>query len=200
MSKNIVLLLSLSVASLLAACNSGSTTSGTAVDPNETYCVASGGTVVSMTAEFDTYDGQVNGITKKFCQKISGNPEWKNVAYVGLETLSTQPTIAATYIKKLVLTESSIIPTSPYANPSLNVCEALHGSEIGFSVLGGGFTDNLGQSDICIFGDGSSISAWTLIYAGYDVRNDVESMIRSIPLNIDIPSFESSIIESASSK
>jgi hypothetical protein len=151
------------------------------------YCYATGGTVVPMVAEFDTHAGYVKGITKDFCKYQNH----ENVGYVGLETLSTTPTLAATYTRKLVVTQERLLPTKPYKNPALNVCQLLHGSEIVFSVIGGGFNDSeLGETDICVFGDGSSISAWTMIYAAVGVRKDIKRFIRSKPLNINIPSVQ----------
>ena len=150
------------------------------------YCASTGGVVVNMQAQFDTHNGYVSGVSRDFCKyKNHGN-----IAYVGLDTLSTAPTLAATYTEKLIVDPNNL-PTSPYANPSLNVCQILHGSEISFS-SNGGFSDKLGEADICVFGDGSAISAWTMIYVAEGTRPDVKSVIRSTPLNIDIPEINSS--------
>ena len=70
-----------------------------------------------------------------------------------------------------------------YANPAWNVCKNLGGAESGFAVPSS-YTDDLGQSDICVFGDGSMVSAWSLIYManhreGYDA---VKAEVRAEPL------------------
>jgi hypothetical protein len=43
------------------------------------------------------------------------------------------------------------------------------------------------MSYICVFGDKSTVSAWSLIYAAENARLKVKNAIRSEPLNIDIP-------------
>ena len=155
---------------------------------NKDYCVSSGGSVVKLHAEFDTHAGFVGGVTKEFCQYVQNS----NVAIVGLDTLSTTPTLAATYTQKLVIDttneHSNALPQKPYSNPALNVCLLLHGSEIAFSSADGGFAGKDGQADVCIFGDGSAISAWSMIYAATGARADIIQHLRSAPLAINIPS------------
>ncbi|MGJ3502215.1 hypothetical protein PsalN5692_03845 (plasmid) [Piscirickettsia salmonis] len=153
----------------------------------EQYCQSKGGTPITMQAQFDTHSGYVNGFKHRFCEfNIDGN-----LAVIGLKTLSsTEPNIAATYTKKLPAIGD--IKHGKYANPSLTVCKRLHGSEITFAVIDGGFADNNGQSDICVFGDGSMISAWTLMYSsrsqypkyGY---SKIKDSINSTPMAIDMP-------------
>ncbi len=150
------------------------------------YCQSTGGTVIRMVAQFDTHSGFVNGVTKEFCKyKNHGN-----LAFVGLDTLSTAPTLAATYTMKLVIDKTKPLPVRPYANPAMNVCSDLHGTEVAFSVLDGGFADKTGQADICVFGDGSSISGWTMVYAADGSRQDIKQFIRSSALDIDIPNVQ----------
>ncbi|MDQ5921323.1 MAG: hypothetical protein QG673_1381 [Pseudomonadota bacterium] len=141
------------------------------------------GKVVNMVAKFSASNGTVEGITKQFCQY-----EFKgNLAVVGLETLSTKPTLAATYALLEKADPDKPFPERPYSNPSLNACRTLHGSEIVFAVPSGGYTDDIGEADICMFGDGSSISAWTILYMSTGSRQDMRKHIRSKPMNIDIP-------------
>ncbi len=149
------------------------------------YCEKHGGKIIKMEAKFSTYSGEVTGITKEFC-RIDDNG---SLAYIGLETLSKAPTIAATYVKSLKLDSTKMLPTTPYGNPSLNVCQELYGSEMIYAALPGttGFSDEYGASDICMFGDGSSIAAWSLIYAAEGKGNKIKNMIRSEPMNIKIP-------------
>ena len=77
----------------------------------------------------------------------------------------------------------------PYTNPSANFCKHIGGSNVGFNMSGGGYQNDIGESDICVFGDNSMVSGWSLIYIangrqGYDV---VRASINSAPLSIPIP-------------
>lgn len=148
------------------------------------YCIAKNGTVETMIAEFQTRGGTKLGFSKKFCTfELDGG-----FIAVGLSTFSSkEPNIAATFIKMLPRIESgSPLWQGKYANPALNVCKNLGGSNIGFNVMAGGFKNKLGQSDICVFGDGSMISSWSLVYIanGRNEYNKVKEAIRSEPLNI----------------
>jgi hypothetical protein len=150
-------------------------------DELSSYCIQSGGHVEAMQAEFSTRHGMVAGLTKQFCQFRVDN----GTLSIGLETFSSmQANIAATYAKTLgPLDENSPLWDGHAGNPSLNVCKNLGGSSIGF-FSNGGFANALGQSDICVFGDASMISAWSLIYIanhrnGYD---HIKDLIRSVPL------------------
>lgn len=177
----------------IASANTFATTGDspwTEVQNNKNYCEATGGKIVTLQAQFDTHSGYINGLSKEFCQYISK----KNIAVVGLETLSKTSNIAATLTQNLKIDDNKPLPTKPYNNPSLNVCQLLHGTQIAYLVVDGGFADNNGQYDICVFGDGSSISAWTLIYAAAGIRKDIKSLIqsRSKPLEIDIPDIQPS--------
>lgn len=156
------------------------------MDDYADYCNKSGGIVEEMPVEIGTQNGMVTGQSKSFC---NFNIEHGFVA-VGLETFSAvEPSIAATFMK----TMGSIAPNSPlwkgkYTNPSHNACKNLGGATLGF-VASGGFANQLGQSDICVFGDGSMVSGWSLIYmanhaAGYD---EIKDKVKAEPLDIDIP-------------
>lgn len=150
------------------------------------YCISQGGTAEEMIAEFDTHAGLVEGFNKSFCtfQKNGG------FIAIGLETFSsTKPNIAATLIKTLPRIEKdSPLFKGKFSNPSANVCQNLGGSMIGFNMMGGGFSNALGQSDVCVFGDGSMVSSWSLIYMangreGYDT---VKNAVHSQPMSISI--------------
>ncbi len=156
------------------------------MDDYAAYCSASGGVVEEMSAEISTGSGLVNGQSKMFC---NFNLETAFIS-IGLETFSAEePSIAATFIKKIdELTNDSPLWKGQYSNPSSNVCKNLGGASIGF-VANGGFANHLGQSDICVFGDGSMVSGWSLIYManhrqGYD---DIKNKVKALPLNIAIP-------------
>lgn len=166
--------------------------SGT-TDSYTRYCTASGGQVEQMPAIFSTQAGNVTGNTKPFCTFNVDN----GFIAIGLESFASDvPSIAATYMKTLQeLTENSPLWKGKATNPSYNVCRNLGGTAIGF-VVSGGFTNPLGESDICVFGDGSMVSAWSLIYMaghrdGYDsIKNQVKAtpMIISMPSLLDNPS------------
>ena len=99
---------------------------------------------------------------------------------------SEEPSIAATYIKILPEIDShSTLWKGSLMNPSYNVCKNLGGTAIAF-VASGGFANVLGQTDACVFGDGSMVSAWSLIYManhreGYDL---IKEKVRATPLAI----------------
>jgi len=156
------------------------------LDDYATYCRENGGVVQLMPAEIQTAKGMEQGLTKAFCNYFGED----FFAAVGLETLATdKPNIAATYIQNLLpIDPQSNLFKGKHPNPSHNVCANLGGTGIGF-VASGGFANPQGQSDICVFGDGSMVSGWTLIYiansrSGYDI---IKSAINSKPLSITIP-------------
>ena len=155
---------------------------------DEQYCTDNGGVVDTMTAQYSTESGFIPGFDKKFCTFERNN----GYLAVGLETFSSiKANLAATFMKKLPeLASNSPLWKGEYANPGLNVCKNIGGSSISFHVMSGGFTNNKGQNDICVFGDGSMVSAWTLIYmaahrTGYD---EVKNNAHSEPLDIVMPS------------
>jgi hypothetical protein len=148
------------------------------------YCLSTGGKVVDLNAKFSTLSGDVDGLSKAFCQYQTDG----NIEMIGLDTLaSTSPSLGATYAKSLTLDPSRPLPEKPYANPSLNVCERLKGSSIAFYVCSGGFSNESGEYDICVFGDGSSISAWTLIYLANGDYPQIKALIKAQPMDITIP-------------
>lgn len=158
----------------------------TVQDDEAAYCSQAGGTVEEMSAIFDTKAGRVTGVTKVFCTFQADN----GFLAIGLESFaSPMPNIAATYMKALEdISNNSELWKGSAANPSHNVCKNLGGAEIGF-VSTGGFTDQLGESDICVFGDGSMVSAWTLIYmanhrSGYD---EIKAKVNAEPMQLNIP-------------
>jgi len=147
------------------------------------YCVQSGGTVEIMPAEFTTANGLTIGHSKSFCTFTADN----GFIVIGLETFaSDKPSIAATYIKTLAEIDStSSLLDGKATNPSYNVCKNLNGTMIGF-VVNGSFTNASGASDICVFGDGSMVSAWSLIYmanhrSGYE---EIKQQVQAEPIVI----------------
>jgi hypothetical protein len=46
----------------------------------------------------------------------------------------------------------------------------------------------LGQDEVCVFGDGSKISIWSLVYASDDPEYlSMRKAVRSEPLQINLP-------------
>lgn len=142
------------------------------------YCTQTGGIVERLTVKFSAPQGEISGNSRKFCTFYIDN----GIVQIGLETFASDtPSIAATYIKTLPeITEDSQLFQGLYTNPSHNFCKNLGGTMASF-VIPGSFSNNLGQADICVFGDGSMVSAWSLIYManhrdGYDaIKNQVKA-------------------------
>ena len=172
------------IASLMIAATFVGTVHANKMDDYTTYCTESGGIVEEMFAEISTGSGVIKGQSKMFCNFYPDNA----FISIGLETFSAdEPSIAATYIKNMgEIAENSPLLIGGYSNPSTNVCKNLGGATIGF-VAGGGFVNNLGQSDVCVFGDASMVSGWSLIYManhreGYD---NIKNKVKANPLDID---------------
>jgi putative hemolysin len=156
------------------------------LDDYTQYCGNAGGVVELMTPEFSTPQGMVTGQPKRFCNFTVDN----GFIAIGLETFaSDKPSIAATYIKKMrTIKSNSPLWKGIYSNPSHNVCKNIGGAAIGF-ITSGGFANALGQTDICVFGDGSMVSGWSLIYMA-NHRNGyarVKEQLHAEPLNIPVP-------------
>ena len=182
MNRSVVLL---SISALMFMFSSAHAVKNTTADAK--YCIASGGQVENMVAEISTRNGLVKGQSRAFCTFYPDN----GFVAVGLETFSDpRPSIAATFMKKMPeIQVGSTLWKGSFSNPSHNVCKNVGGSSIGF-VANGGFSNSLGQSDICVFGDGSMVSAWSLIYMtnhrdGYD---RIKNKVKAVPLSIHIPS------------
>ena len=151
------------------------------------YCVQSGGVVEEMPAEIQLSDNHwAQGQTKMFCNFYPDG----GFLTIGLETFASEvPSIAATFIKKMPeITGSSSWVKGPYPAWAQNICKNIGGAMISF-VAAGGFSNPSGQTDICVFGDGSMVSGWSLVYmanhrAGYD---EIKDKVKALPLNIPIP-------------
>lgn len=158
----------------------------------EEYCVSKSGTVTPMTAWFDTQNGKVEGMTEKFCTFERDNGH----IVIGLSAFASEhANIAATYMKSLneIKMGSDLMQNKDksatkeksmglgLANPSYEVCKNLGGTAINYKFHGNFSPKEGGDSDICVFGDGSMVSAWSLIYmanhrSGYDeIKNNVKS-------------------------
>ena len=149
----------------------------------EEYCQNSGGTVVEMPVIYSTSMGRITGLSQQFCNFHQNG----GIIDIGLATFASPiASIAATLIKTLPeITSDSTLFNGPYTNPSHNVCKNLGGSMVGYTT-NGNYTSPKGESDICVFGDGSMVSGWTLIYManhrdGYD---EIKGLVKSQPLPI----------------
>ncbi|GGI89665.1 hypothetical protein [Legionella impletisoli] len=156
-------------------------------DDHARYCQEKGGVVESMPAQYLVPGRYVNGASKDFCNFYGEN----YFASVGLETFSSdKPSIAATYIKRLgEIGIDSPLWKGEFSNPGTNVCKNLGGASITF-ITSGGFVNHLGQAGVCVFGDASMVSEWTLVYIanhreGYDA---IKEGVNAEPLNIRVPS------------
>jgi hypothetical protein len=151
----------------------------------EDYCIKNDGKVASMKIEFNPskHSASQTGFSKKFCtfEKDRG------FIAIGLETYaSKKPNVAATIISKLPeITQDSPLWNRIYANPGYNICKNLGGSAVAYYLIDGGFTGTSGSSDICMFGDGSMVSAWSLIYMvnKREHYNEVKDTINSPNIN-----------------
>lgn len=164
-------------------------------DPLAEYCVSKSGTLTPMTAWFETQNGPVAGLTEKFCTFERDH----GYIVIGLSAFASEhANIAATYMKSLteikmgsdVMQDKDQSATNTkssdlgLANPSYAVCKNLGGTAINYKFHGNFRPKEGGDSDICVFGDGSMVSAWSLIYmanhrAGYD---EIKGYVRSEPL------------------
>lgn len=142
--------------------------------------------VVNATAELDSSVGYVKGLQNKFCTFTSVD----HTGMIDLQTLtSTHPSIAATYLLNgLDMVElQKVIPEKFEGNPGTLFCQALAGSSI-TRYTSGGFATKLGQDEVCVFGDGSKISIWSLVYASDDPDYlSMRKAVRSEPLQINLP-------------
>jgi hypothetical protein len=76
------------------------------------------------------------------------------------------PTIAATMMKTAPAIDWKKVNTKG-KNPAMAFCAGYGGAEAGFVAVDLSFTQKLGQTDMCVFGDGSMASAWSLAYLGW---------------------------------
>lgn len=171
---------------LILSCSSMNAVANAHPEHDE-YCAQSGGQVEWMPAEFLINGNTVTGQSKSFCNFYLADA----FVSIGLETFSSAlPSIAATWMKNLEeIDANSPLMKGDHPNPSYNVCKNLGGATIAF-VADGGFANHLGQTDICVFGDGSMVSGWSLIYManhreGYD---EIKNQVKADPMNIHIPS------------
>lgn len=117
---------------------------------NADYCKQIiGGTVETVTPKYYyasySYD---SGLDHKFCVVTEG----KHKNYLGLEVLSKQSSIASTILQTANLDSNQPIPGGQVAD----LCIILGGAD---SRLNNSYDSS---TEMCVFGDGSSIGTWTL--------------------------------------
>lgn len=124
-------------------------------------CTDIGGKITPMNIIYQTGQGKVTGFKQKFCTFTIDN----GLAAIGLKSMNSKHSnIAASYVLTLEpFDNSSPLWEGQAQNPSHNVCHNLGGTNVQ-PVAPGSFTTEEGENDICVFGDGSMISGWTLIY------------------------------------
>jgi hypothetical protein len=142
--------------------------------------------VVNATAEMDSSIGTIEGLQNKFCTFTSK----VHTGMIDLQTLtSKRPSIAATYLLNgLDMAELiKVVPEGYQGNPATLYCKALEGSSI-TRYTDGGFATKLGQDEVCVFGDGSMISMWVLVYVSGDPEYlSMRKAVKSEALPIDLP-------------
>ena len=127
------------------------------------YCESSfNGKVVHI--QMVSNAGQPNaqyGLVHDFC-KIDVNG---TQVVLGLENVNPKvPTIAATMLKTARAVDPAKVQT--HGNPATVICSGYGGADAAFVAFSLFFTDAVGASDMCVFGDGSMVSAWSLAYVG----------------------------------
>ena len=101
------------------------------------------------------------GLVHDFC-KIDVNG---TQVLLGLENVDPKvPTIAATMLKTARAVDPAKLQT--HGNPATEICRGYGGADAAFVAFSLFFTDAVGASDMCVFGDGSMVSAWSLAYVG----------------------------------
>jgi len=142
--------------------------------------------VFNSYAALDVAGGTAKGLSNTFCTFTSRD----HFGMIDLQTLtSKKPSIAATYLLKGVDVAAlgKLIPEHFEGNPGTVYCEGLAGSSIS-RYTSGGFTSPGGQDEVCVFGDGSKISIWVLIYVSDDPSYlSMRKAVKSQPLNLALP-------------
>jgi putative hemolysin len=115
------------------------------------------------------------GLVRTACQvKVNGT-----LVTFGVEAADPSvPTIAATMMKTAPAIDAAKVHTT--ANPAMVYCAAYGGAEAGFVAVGLSFEQKLGQTDMCVFGDGSMASAWSLAYLGWAAEGDASDGFQAI--------------------
>lgn len=174
------------------------------------YCNQRGGEVKTMQAQFVTSKGPRRGISYKFCyfNQKQGEAGQSKKAHeravpsgqhllIGLKSFaSPKATIAATMLHKLPeVKHNSPLLKGPYDNPANNLCHNLKGATIQSYVQVGGFgSSSLAHQSMCVFGDGSMVKSWTLLFMSRDRPGyePVRQKINASALAIDMPKTQTS--------
>lgn len=157
-------------------------------DTNAKYCTDNGGTLETLTAVFGDSPRSPEGVKTQFCKIVSKDDG--NTVYVNLKALSKHSNIVTSIANSIQIND----PVSPTTVTGY-MCGDLHGANIDMYASQGGFTNDIGYAGICVFGDGSAISIWTLYYIGVGKDQDIKNLLssRSRPLDFDIPKIRNHI-------
>lgn len=139
--------------------------------------------IYNSYAQMEVDGGNVKGLANKFCVFQSST----NIGMIDLQTLgSKQPSIAATYVSK-GLDLAALPHPGESDNPGTFYCKALEGSSISRYTIGGFLTPD-GISEICVFGDGSKVGIWELIYVSENPDYlSMRKAVKSKALDIALP-------------
>ncbi len=143
------------------------------------YCKKCNGTVINSTIQFDA-GILISGLTNQFC--LIENDR-NNIGLIDLQTLvSDKPSLAATYVLRGIAMDEI-----PEMNRISDFCQFLKGTSISL-YTNGGYDTIYGIDEICVFGDGSKISSWVLIYISESSTYlGLRERIKSKPLPIYLP-------------
>jgi hypothetical protein len=116
------------------------------------------------------------GLAADFCRVMVG----QTIALIGLESVDPRvPTIAATWLKTAKPINTTRFPFDGVGNPAFKFCTGFGGVQAG--VVGRlSFADADGESDMCVFGDGSRASAWTIAYTGWAFAKGADKSFQRI--------------------
>ena len=142
---------------------------GVRVKEPSSHCVALYNGTVVKTQMTDNVGApyEQRGLVRELCVvNVQGN-----VVAFGVEVADpSTPTIAATMLKTAPPIDTSKVIGN--GNPAMAYCQGYGGAEAGFVALDLSFQIEEGQSDMCVFGDGSMASAWSLAYVGWSKPGD----------------------------
>jgi hypothetical protein len=150
-------------------------------------CKKGGGKIINSPAVFDTAAGHIKGISYKMCyiEKIDPFNKKPHSAMIGLEVMGKVQSIAATYLLKGINFKN--FPQVTSNNPAHDTCKFIGGSVISTYAFGG-FENEQGEDSVCVFGDGSKLSTWALIYISQNpLYLGIRSSLGAKPLDIDAP-------------
>lgn len=142
-------------------------------------CTKLGGEVTSIPM-INGYNDHIDevGVSVRFCNLV-----WKetSILSVGLSALDPETrTIAATWMKHTPAINPDVVTPHPGSDPSFWYCQGWGGTESDSVKLSLSFENKLGQSGICVFGDGSMIDSWTLTHLSWADMYHEDSLLHRL--------------------